>query len=346
MRITAAQLAQKIGATVDGNPDVLITGPAKIEEAAPGTITFLGNLAYEQFIYTTKATAVLVSNDFTPRQSINATLLRVEDVYMTVSNLMALYQQQAMAAAKMTVSSLASVDESASLGSEVRVGKFTIVAAGASVGSGSVLHDQVYVGRNVMIGANCILYPGVKILHDCVLGNNCILHSNSVVGGDGFGFAPDLETGHYQKIPHVGNVILEADVEIGANTTIDRASLGSTLIRRGVKLDNLIQVAHNVEIGEDTVIAAQTGIAGSAKVGANCRIGGQVGISGHKSIADGTQIQAQTGVTNNIKKPGQGFAGTPYMPWPKFTRSAAIFKILPDVITELRNRIRALEQKK
>ncbi|OAV45484.1 UDP-3-O-(3-hydroxymyristoyl)glucosamine N-acyltransferase [Lewinella sp. 4G2] len=343
MQVTAAQIAQLVGATVEGDPDVTITGPAKIEEAATGTITFFGNPAYERFLYTTEASAVLVPTDFQPREPLRPTLLRVDDVYMTISKLLEHYQQQAGATAK-TISAHAIVEDSATIGENVRVGKLSVVSEGASVGAGSVIHDQVFIGPRVTVGTNCVLHPGVRILADCLIGNNCTLHANAVVGGDGFGFVPDPETGAYKKIPQVGNVILEDDVEIGANTTIDRASMGSTILRRGVKLDNLIQVAHNVEIKENTVIAALTGIAGSAKVGANCRIGGQVGISGHITVADGTQVQAQTGITNSVKEEGQALAGTPFMPWRDFTKSAAAFKMLPGFIKDVRKRLRNLEK--
>ena len=343
MKVTAARLADMIGATVEGDPEVIITGPGKIEEATPGSVTFLGNLAYEPYLYSTRASAVLVPTDFTPKEVIRATLLRVDDVYLTVSKLLAYYQDSVTVGVERTVSDRAAVDDTAELAGGVRVGHFAVIEAGASVGMGTVIYDQVYIGREVSIGKNCLIYPGARIYHGCKLGDNCIIHANVVIGGDGFGFAPDVETGRYQKIPQVGNVVIEDDVEIGAGTTVDRASIGSTFIRRGVKLDNMVMVAHNVDVGEDTVIAAKAGIAGSAKVGANCRIGGQVGISGHLTVADGSQFQAQTGVTNNIKQPGGEYAGSPHMPWKKFVRSSALFKILPETITGLRERIKELE---
>jgi len=285
MKITAAKLAEMIGATVEGNPDVIISSPAKIEEAGPGSITFLANSAYEHHLYNTGASAVLVSLNFTPREAISPTLLRVADVYGTVSNLLAVYQQDEATQTKRAVSAHAAVDAKAKLGESVHVGKFSVVEDGACIGDGTVILDQVYVGPNVSIGKNCVVYPGVRILRDCVVGDDCILHANVVIGGDGFGFAPNAETGRYNKIPQIGNVILHDRVEVGASTTIDRATMGSTVIRSGVKLDNLIQVAHNVEIGENTVIAALAGIAGSAKIGKNCRIGGQVGIGGRRTSA-------------------------------------------------------------
>lgn len=343
MQITAAALAQQIGATVDGDPDVVIEAPAKIEEAGPGQITFLANPAYEHHLYTTAASAVLVGNEFTPRMAIRPTLLRVADVYGTVSHLLAVYQQSEAKRTRRAVSARASVAEDAELGENVRVGKFTVVEDGASIGSGTVILDQVYVGPNVRIGRDCTIYPGVRILRDCVVGDRCVLHPNAVIGGDGFGFAPDPGTGHYNKIPQVGKVVLGDDVEIGSGTTIDRATMGETRIETGVKLDNLIQIAHNVVVGEHTVIAAGTGIAGSAKIGRFCRIGGQVGIAGHTKMADGTHVQAQTGIISDTE-PDARLGGSPHMHFPDYLRSYAAFKNLPTTLRELRRELKALRQ--
>lgn len=343
MKITAAKLAEMINATVEGDPDVIISAPAKIEEAGPETITFLANPIYEHHLYSTRAAAVLVGLDFVPKEKIAPTLLRVADVYGTVSNLLAVYQQNEAAQTRRAVSANAAVEPTAVLGEDVRVGKFSVVEDGASIGAGTVILDQVYVGPNVRIGKNCVLYPGVRVLRDCVLGDNCILHANVVIGGDGFGFAPDPATGAYTKVPQVGNVVIGNDVEIGAGTTVDRATMGSTVIRRGVKLDNLIQIAHNVEIGEDTVIAAQTGVAGSAKIGANCRIGGQVGIAGHTIMHPGTQVQAQSGIIANVREEGAKLGGSPHMHYPDYLRSYAVFKNLPEVVRELRKEIARLQ---
>ena len=345
MQITAAKLAEMIGAVVEGDPDVNISAPAKIEEAGPGSITFLANPAYEHHLYTTGASAVLVSLDFAPREPVRPTLLRVADVYGTVSNLLAVYQTDEASSTKRAVSAHAAVEADAKLGEDVRIGKFSVVESGASVGAGTVVLDQVYIGPNVSVGKNCVLYPGVRILRDCVVGDDCILHANVVVGGDGFGFAPDPETGRYNKVPQIGNVVIHDRVEIGASTTIDRATMGSTVIRSGVKLDNLIQVAHNVEIGENTVIAALAGIAGSAKIGRNCRIGGQVGIGGHCTLADGTQVQAQAGVINNIVKEGAKLGGSPHMHYPDYLRSYAVFKHLPSVVGKLKKELAELRSK-
>ncbi|SEP65590.1 UDP-3-O-(3-hydroxymyristoyl)glucosamine N-acyltransferase [Neolewinella agarilytica] len=342
MQITAAQLAEMINATVEGNPDAIISAPAKIEEAGPGTITFLANPAYENYLYSTGASAVLVSRDFKAKQAVAATLLRVDDVYGTVGHLLSVYGKEEAALSDRSISAQAYVDDTASIGQDVAVGHFSSVGAGASVGDGTVILDQVFIGPNARIGKNCTFYPGVRILRGCIVGDNCILHANVVVGGDGFGFSPDAATGKYTKVPQVGNVIIHNDVEIGACTTIDRATMGSTVIHSGVKLDNLIQIAHNVEIGENTVIAALAGVAGSAKIGRNCRIGGQVGIAGHCTLADGTQVQAQAGVINSIKEPGAALGGSPHMHYPDYLRSYALFKNLPKIVAELRKKINEL----
>lgn len=344
MQITAADLAKMINATVEGDPEALISSPAKIEEAGPGSITFLGNLAYEHHLYETRATAVLVTKTFQPKQPVSPTLLRVDDVYSTVSQLLAVYQRREADQTSRAVSVHAAVDDSAQLAADVSVGKFSVVSEEAQIGEGTIILDQVYIGPKVKIGANCLLHPGVRILRDCVLGDDCVLHSNVVIGGDGFGFAPDTGTGHYNKVPQIGNVIIGDRVEIGASTTIDRATMGATVIRDGVKLDNLIQIAHNVDIGENTVIAALAGVAGSVKIGANCRIGGQVGIAGHCSIADGTQIQAQAGVSNSIREKGTSLGGSPHMSFRDFMRSSAVFRRLPQVIEDLRKRLKRLEE--
>ncbi|CAH0999679.1 UDP-3-O-(3-hydroxymyristoyl)glucosamine N-acyltransferase [Neolewinella maritima] len=334
MQITAAALAQLIDATVEGDPDVVITGPARIEEATAGQITFLANPAYEHHLYQTMATAVLVSREFQPKTSIRPTLLRVDNVYETVSGLLQVYQQDQVATLPRQVSQHASVADSAVLGDEVRVGKFTVVCERATIGAGTVVLDQVYIGDGVRIGTNCLIHPGARILQGCVIGDNCVLHANAVIGSDGFGFLPDGE-GNYRKVPQVGKVVIEDDVEIGAGTTIDRATMGATLIRKGVKLDNLIQVGHNVEIGPNTVIAAQAGIAGSTKIGANCRIGGQVGIAGHLTVADGTNLQAQSGVARHIKETNQALGGSPAFSYRDYVKSTILIGRLPDLYRRL-----------
>ena len=345
MQLTAAQLAATIDAEVDGDPDVVITAPGKIEDAGPGTITFLGNEAYEPYLYQTGASVVIVARDFVPRQPVSPTLLRVNDVRQTVGQLLTMFQKQAQERAPRTVAEQAVIDPSASLGGRVGVGPLTVIGAGTTIGEGTIVREQVTIGRDVTIGSNCVIFPGVRILDGCVIGNECIIQANAVIGGDGFGYAPDAATGRYLKLAHIGNVVLGDRVEIGSGTTIDRATLGSTHIADGVKLDNLIQIAHNVVIGENTVVAAQTGMAGSAKVGANCRIGGQVGVGGHCRIADGTEIQAQTGIIGSITEENARIGGSPHMHFPSYMRSYVLFKQLPEVVRTLRKRLSALENR-
>lgn len=342
MQITAAKLAEMIDATVDGDPEVIITGPARIEEAGAGQITFLANAAYEHHLYQTRATAVLVSRDFQPKVAVSPTLLRVDNVYETVSGLLKVYQKDEAAQTPRQISQHACVEDGAKLGENVSIGKFTVVSKGARVGDGTVILDQVFIGPNVTLGKNCTIYPGVRILRDCEIGDHCVLHANVVIGSDGFGFLPDGD-GNYRKIPQVGNVKIEDNVEIGANTAVDRATMGSTLIRHGVKLDNLIQVGHNVEIGANTVIAAQTGIAGSTKIGARCRIGGQVGIAGHRSIADGSKIQAQSGVTSSIKEANKSWGGAPAQLYRTWASRMIMFSRLPEIyhrIVDIENKLK------
>jgi len=338
MQLTAQALADLLDGIVDGNPSVLVDRPSKIEEGEPGSISFLGNLKYEEYAYTTKASILLVSKDFSPREAVQATLVRVDNVYEAIQQLLQHFGQTPSKPAQ--VSTQASIHESAQVGEGVSIGAFTVLQSGVKVGEGSQIHEQVFMGENVEVGKDVILYPGVKLYANTKIGDRVIIHANAVVGSDGFGFVPQAD-GHYEKIAHVGNVIIEADVEIGANTTIDRGTMGSTLIKRGVKLDNLIQIGHNVMIDEDTVIAAQTGVAGSTKIGKNCRIGGQVGFVGHVTIADGTQIQAQSGIAGPIKEPGTALFGSPAIPYRDYIRSYAVFKKLP----ELYKRFSLLERK-
>lgn len=332
MQVTVATIAELLGGTVEGNPEVLIDRPSKIEEGGAGSISFLGNLKYEAYAYTTTASALLVAHDFQPKTPIAATLIRVPDVYAAVATL--LQQFGGEQTRQPGISEQACISESARFGEGVTVGGQTVIEAGAQIGNHCIIYPQVYIGPGVKLGDHCLIYPGVRILKDCVLGKHCIVHANAVIGSDGFGFAPQ-EDGSYQKIAHVGNVLIEDEVEIGAQTSIDRATMGSTIIRRGVKLDNLIQVGHNVEIGEHTVIAAQAGIAGSTKIGRNCRIGGQVGFAGHITIADGTQIQAQSGLAASVEVPNQSLFGSPAIGYRDFIRAHAIFKKLPELYRQL-----------
>ncbi|HRK81720.1 MAG TPA: UDP-3-O-(3-hydroxymyristoyl)glucosamine N-acyltransferase [Saprospiraceae bacterium] len=341
MQLSAKELAALLEGSIEGNPDVLVNRPGKIEEGQAGEITFLGNDKYEPFIYTTQASVVLVNKDFSPRQAIQATLIRVENVYAALAFLLDKFGAQTAArTAGEGISPQASIHPEAQIGQGVSIGPFAVVEAGASIGDGAKIGAQVFVGQGAAVGEESVLYPGVRILHDCRVGARCILHANAVVGSDGFGFAPQPD-GTYKKIAQIGNVVIEDDVEIGAGTTIDRASLGSTILRKGVKLDNLIQVAHNVEIGENTVIAAQVGIAGSTKIGRNCRIAGQVGFIGHVTIADNTSIQAQSGVAQNVTESGTIICGYPAFAYRDYIRSHAVFKRLP----ELDKKIKQLEDK-
>ncbi|MEO0775684.1 MAG: UDP-3-O-(3-hydroxymyristoyl)glucosamine N-acyltransferase, partial [Bacteroidota bacterium] len=313
--------------------------PSKIEEGGAGTITFLANPKYEAHAYTTDATILLVSKDFEPSGPVQPTLIRVADVYASIAFLLNKFGEQQKP--RLTgISPQSSIHPEARIGADVAIGPFVVVEAGAVIGDHCQLHAQVYVGAQAKVGAHSVLYPGVKIHHDCEVGQHCTLLANAVIGSDGFGFAPQQD-GSYQKIAQLGAVILEDAVEIGANTVIDRATMGATRIRQGVKLDNLIQIAHNVEIGENTVIAAQAGIAGSTKLGKNCRIGGQAGFVGHIEVADGTMIQAQSGVAGAIKQPDQAFYGSPAIAYGQYLKSYAVFKRLPD----LYQKIRQLEKK-
>lgn len=338
MQLSARELAALLGGVIEGNPDVLVSRPGKIEEARPGEITFLGRDIYAPHIYTTKASIVLVGKDFQPKELVQATLIRVDNVYAALAFLMEKFAQPAVGEGG--ISPQAFVHPDARVGENVSIGPFAVVEAGAVLGAGCRIGAQAYIGRDAGVGTGTIIHPGVRILHNCKVGGNCILHANAVIGSDGFGFVPQPD-GSYHKIPHIGDVLIEDDVEIGAGTTIDRASIGSTIIRRGVKMDNLIQVAHNVEIGENTAIAAQVGIAGSTKIGRNCRIAGQSGFIGHVHIADGTTVQAQAGVAQNVEEPNTIICGYPAFGYRDFIKSHAVFKRLP----ELDKKIKRMEDR-
>jgi UDP-3-O-[3-hydroxymyristoyl] glucosamine N-acyltransferase len=345
MTFTAQQIATFLNGTIEGDPSVMVGNVSKIEEGQPGTLTFLSNPKYNSFIYTTKASIVLVNNDFVPENPVNATLIRVENAYECLARLLALVSKKEL---KKGIENMACVDSSALIDDTAYIGSFSYISDGVSVGENTQIFPQVFLGSNVSVGKNCIIYPGVKIYNDCKIGNNCIIHSGCVIGADGFGFAPQ-NNGEYQKIPQIGNVVIEDDVEIGANTTVDRATMGSTLLHRGVKLDNQIQIAHNVEVGENTVMAAQVGIAGSAKIGSNCMFGGQVGIGGHLSITDNVQIGACSSVPGDITDNTTYYLGAPIIPARNFARSYSVFKKLPDLNTEvikLRKEIEELKKAK
>lgn len=337
MHFSASQIASVLQGTVEGNPEVTISKLSKIEEGEPGSLSFLANPKYTSFIYSTKASVIIVGQDFTPEQPVQATLIRVADPYTAFARLLELYNQ--IKNEKTGVSSLAFVSPSARIGKDVYIGEFAYIGDHAVVGDRSKIFPQVHVGNNVSIGSETILYPGVIVYSDNKIGSRVTIHGGVVIGGDGFGFAPQ-ETKDYKKVAQIGNVVIEDDVEIGSNTTIDRATLGSTIIRQGVKLDNLIQVAHNVEIGENTIIAAQTGISGSTKIGRNCMIAGQVGFVGHITIGNDVKIGAQAGVTGNVKD-GMIVLGSPAMDISLFKKSIIYFRNFPDIV----KRIDELEKK-
>ena len=327
MEFTAKAIAGFLNGTIKGDPNVKVSTVAKIEEGKPGALSFLSNLKYSKYLYTTQSSIVLINKDFVVDKPVSATLILVDNAYESFARLLNLVNS---AQGKAGIHKQSVIDPSARLGKNVFIGPFVHIAENVTVGDNVQIHSHVVVEKGTTIGDGSIIYHGVKIMSDSVIGKGCIIQPGAVIGSDGFGFAPQAD-GTYQKIPQMGNVIIEDNVEIGANTTIDRATMGSTIIRKGVKLDNLIQIAHNVEIGENTVIAAQSGIAGSTKVGRSCMFGGQVGISGHLTIADEVKLSAQTGVPNSIKTPGEIMIGTPAMNSRKFARSFVIFKNLPDL---------------
>jgi UDP-3-O-[3-hydroxymyristoyl] glucosamine N-acyltransferase len=343
MEFTAAMIAQLLKGTVEGDPETKLHTFAKIEEGHEGALSFLSNPKYEPYIYTTGSSAVLVRNDFKPVKEVKVTLIRVEDPYQALALLLAMYEQAKPV--KKGIHPTAVIDETASVGDDVYIGAYAVVSENALISDGCNLYPHVFIGDGVKMGKNCILYPGVKIYKDCIIGNDCILHAGVVIGADGFGFAP-LADNNYMKIPQIGNVILEDNVEIGANTCIDRATMGSTVVQRGAKIDNLVQIAHNVVIGENTVIAAQTGIAGSTKVGRNCMMGGQVGIAGHANIANGCKIAAQSGISGNIREENATLLGTPAIESRMFIRSFKYFIKLPELNKKLEELIKAVDSLK
>ncbi len=324
MKFTAEELARMLKGTVDGNPQATVSSPAKIEHGKEGQICFYANPKYEQYVYTSKASIIIVNKDFEPKEPVTPTLIRVDNAYSAVAQLLKFLSDQKKRY-RWHRGLCSSIAFSAKLGKKVYVGDFTHIGRKCVIGDFCKIYENVYIGENTTIGKNCILYPGVRIYPGMVIGDNVILHANCVIGSDGFGNAPQPD-GSWEKIEHLGNVIIGNNVEIGANTTVDRAEMESTIIGNGVKLDNLCQIAHNVQIGDNTVMAAQCGVAGSAKIGKNCIIAGQVGIVGHLTIADNTTIGAQSGVIGNIRKSGQTYLGTPAFEHKQFLRSYAIFK--------------------
>ncbi|MDR1517056.1 MAG: UDP-3-O-(3-hydroxymyristoyl)glucosamine N-acyltransferase [Dysgonamonadaceae bacterium] len=341
MKFSAKEIAGFLKGEIIGDPNVEVSDFAKIEEGKPATITFLANPKYTHFIYETKSDIVLVNNDFEPEQAIRATLIKVPNAYTALASLLEMATNAAPK--KSGVEEMSFIAPSATTGQDIYVGAFAYIGEKAEIGDGSKVYPQAYVGDNVKIGKNTTIYSGVKIYQGCVVGDNCILHSGAVIGADGFGFSN--EDGVYHKIPQMGNVIIEDDVEIGANTTIDRAVMGSTIIRRGVKLDNLIQIAHNCEVGKHTAMAAQVGVAGSSKIGENCVLGGQAGIGGHISIGNNVRVGAQAGIISNTKD-GAEIIGTPAFPVKNYFRSSIIIQKLPDMYKQLSNLEREVERLK
>lgn len=337
MEFTANQIASLVNGIVVGNGDVAINTFAKIEEGHPGAISFLANPKYTHFIYETKSSIVLVKNDFVPEKDLSTTLIKVEDPYATLAMLLDMVSQL-INPQPIGIEQPCYISEGITIPEDGYVGAFAYIGKNVVIGKGVKIYPHSYIGNNVKVGDGTIIYPGAKIYHGCVIGNNCVIHAGAVIGADGFGFAP-TENG-YNKIPQIGNVIIEDNVEIGANTTIDRATMGSTRIKQGVKLDNLIQIAHNVEVGEHTVMAAQAGVAGSAKVGQWCMIGGQVGVAGHISIGDKVSVGAQSGIPSNVKG-GSKLMGYPATDAKDFLRQAVYIKNLG----ELNNRVKELEKK-
>ncbi len=328
MKFTVDQIADLIEGTVNGNGATLISNFDKIEEGKLGSISFLSNPKYESYLYQTDASAVIISKDLTLKKPVKTALIRVSDPYLAFTILLQKYQE--LVEKKETGIQLPSyIAENAQISENVFVGRFTHVDAGSRIGNNSQIYDRVSIGKNVTIGCDCTIYPGVVIYKDCIIGNNVVIHANSVIGSDGFGHAPQAD-GTFKSIPQLGNVVIEDDVSIGSNTTIDRATMGSTIIRKGVKIDNLVQIAHNVEIGSNTAIAAQTGISGSTKVGENCLIAGQVGVAGHITIAPKTIVTGQSGVTKSVKKPGQTLGGTPASNNVDFLKRNALIRQLPE----------------
>jgi len=345
MEFTAATIAGFLNGEIVGDPDIKVNTIAKIEEGHPGALSFLANPKYEHYIYDTGSSVVLVNKSFVPSAKIEATLIRVENSYEAFASLLRLVDQARPR--KKGIHATAIIEPTAKIGSDVFIGPYAYIGENCVIGNGCSIYPQVYIGDNTMLGKNCTLNPGVKIYHDCLLGEGCIIHAGSVIGSDGFGFAPQSDN-EYMKIPQLGNVILEDNVEIGANVTIDRATMGSTIIHKGVKLDNLIQIGHNVEIGENSVMAAQTGISGSTKVGKNCMFGGQVGLAGHIKIANGTKIGAQGGILGNIKEENTVIIGSPAIELRQFMKCSVIFKKLPDMkvkIDSLEKEVESLKKK-
>ncbi len=328
MKFTAEQIAGILEGVVEGNPQVEVSKLSKIEEGEEGALTFLANPKYTHYIYSTKASIAIVNNTFIPEQDLNCTLIKVEDAYKAFSKLLEYYNQVKLN--KSGIEQPSYISDNVKQGDNIYIGAFTYIGNNVTLGNNVKIFPSSYIGDNVTIGDDTVVFSGAKVYSESIIGKNCVINSGAIIGADGFGFAPD-ENGEYSKVPQIGNVILEDFVDIGAATTIDRATLGSTIIRRGVKLDNQIQIAHNVEIGKNTVIAAQTGVAGSTKIGENCQIGGQVGIVGHITIGNNVKIQAQSGIGRNVKD-NEVLQGSPALSYSDFNKSYVYFKNLPKIV--------------
>lgn len=345
MEFSAQQIADYLKGKVFGNPEIKVSNFSKIEAGEPGTLTFLSNPKYTEYIYTTKASVVLVNEDFEPTQELQTTLIKVANSYEALASLLTLVDS--FKPKKSGVSSLAFISDKTTIGENPYIGAYSFIEDGVKIGKNAQIYPQVYIGDNVQIGDNVTLYPGVKIYKECVIGNNCTIHAGTIVGSDGFGFAP-TEDGRYEKIPQIGIVRIMDDVEIGANTTIDRSTMGATIIGQGVKIDNLVQIAHNVEVGDNTVMAALTGIAGSTKIGKHCMFGGQSGAVGHVNIADGSVMAARCAITNNVKKPNGMYHGYPHMDAHQYQKAAACFKNFPTFrqdLMDLQKQVKELQEK-
>jgi len=338
MNFTAAQISVLLNGKIEGSADATVSSFGRIEEAQDGQLTFLANPKYEEYLYTTNASIAIINDGYELRQPVKPTLIRVKDAYSAFAQLLSKYQEVVKQQMK-GIQQPSYIATTARLGTDVFVGAFSYIGDGVKVGNNTKIFPNTYIGNNVQIGENCIIHPGVKIYHDCILYNNVVIHAGTVIGGDGFGFAPQAD-GSFKKVPQIGNVVIEDNVEIGANTTIDRATIGSTCIKTGAKLDNLIQIAHNVEVGSSTVIAAQVGVSGSTKIGNNVMIGGQAGLVGHIQIADGAKINAQSGVSKSIKESNAAVTGSPAADYTSTLRSQAVFRNLPD----LEKRVQELEE--
>lgn len=330
MQFTAKQISDFLNGAIEGDETATVSELSKIEDGKKGALCFLSNRKYENYIYSTQASVVIVGTDFMPAQPVSCTLVRVKDPYSAFSVLLEKYNEVQQADQQSGIEQPSFIHPSARLGKNVSVGAFSYISANVEIGDNSRIHPQVFIGPDTTIGAGCTFFPGVKIYNRSVIGEGVIIHSNTVIGSDGFGFAPQPD-GSYSKIPQIGNVVIENNVEIGANTAVDRATMGSTFIRQGVKLDNLIQIGHNVEISQHTVVAAQAGISGSTKVGERAIIGGQAGVAGHLTLAAGTQLGAQAGVNSSITEGNKQWHGTPAQPFRDWMRASVLFRQLPQI---------------